>query len=163
VTVTARPNRNKTDAPQKTTKSQGGAKSRDSSKKDAGRKAARTPGFVRLADVAIAWQTDGHWCGVAALDIEPGGAAQLDLRLPEGCELIQASVEDMPVVPKRIGDGVWRLAPCVVRVAATGRRDLPGRHSDMRIGLAFVRIAHSRQSASTTDPLDGVLAAVIDG
>jgi len=61
--------------------------------------AARKPGFVRLADVTLAWQTDGSFCGAAALDLEPAGVQQCLLRLPDGCELVQASVEGVIVSP----------------------------------------------------------------
>ncbi len=110
MTVTARPRGNNAVAPRHAAEPQGGDKSSDVAGKGAGGRAARTPAFVRLADVAIARQTSGHWCGAATLDVEPGGAEQLDLRLPGGCELIQASIEDVPAMPKPIGDGVWRLA-----------------------------------------------------
>jgi hypothetical protein len=66
--------------------------------------------FVRLADVTVRWQADGNWCGVAALHLPPGNMEELDLRLPKGCELVQALVEDLPAAPKPIGDGVWRVA-----------------------------------------------------
>ena len=84
--------------------------------------------------MTLVWQADGHWCGVAALDIEPGGAEQLDLRLPEGCKLVQASVEDMPAAPKRIGDGVWRLA--------LASSDLP-----QRVGVVFQGVMPERDRA----------------
>ncbi len=108
--VIAKPSRNKTDAPRKVQNPQSGEKPSNASKKAAAGQAARSPGYIRLADVAMARQTDGRWCGAATLDVVPGGAEQLDLHVPQGCELVQASVEDVPAVPKRIGDGVWRLA-----------------------------------------------------
>jgi hypothetical protein len=74
--------------------------------------------------MTLARQADGKWCGAATLDIEPGDAEELDFRLPGGCELIQALIEDMPAAPKRIGDGVWRLA--------LASSDLP-----QRIGVVF--------------------------
>jgi len=110
MTVTVRPNRLKADAHQPAKPKDDDKKSPAVSRKDERGQPAQTPGFVRLADVAMVWQASRNWCGVAALDLEPGGAEELDLRLPEGCELIQASIEDMPAAPRRIGNGVWRLA-----------------------------------------------------
>ena len=135
VTVIAKPNRDKTDLPHRAAKPKGSEKSSNVSKKNAAQ-VARTPSFVRSADVAIAWQGDGHWCGVAALDVEPtrgteevvgktpfasktfsrqpppspSAGEQLDLHLPKGCELVQASVDDLPIATKPVRDGVWRLA-----------------------------------------------------
>jgi hypothetical protein len=136
VTVIAKPNRDKTDLPHRAKEPKGSVKSSNVSKKNAEGRAARTPSFVRSADVAIAWQGDGRWCGVAALDVEltrgteevvgktpfasktfsrqpppsPSAGEQLDLRLPKGCELVQASVDDSPIATKPIRGGVWRLA-----------------------------------------------------
>jgi hypothetical protein len=73
------------------------------------RDAVAAPGLVRLADVTMSRLADGTWCGAAALDLEPCGVEELDLRLPAGGELVQASVEDMPLAARRIGDGTWRL------------------------------------------------------
>ena len=110
VTIIAEANHNKTDAPHRATNSQDDAKpARASGRKSQG-KAAPTPVFVRLADVAVAWQTNRRWCGVAALDIEPGGAKELELRLPADCELVQAYVEDMPAVTTDSAGGPWRIA-----------------------------------------------------
>ena len=74
-----------------------------------GHVAAPASRFVRLADVTLSRQADGAWCGAAAFDLEPGGAEELDLRLPGAGELVQVLVEDMPLETKRIGDGVWRI------------------------------------------------------
>ncbi|MCD4727598.1 MAG: hypothetical protein K8R46_08050, partial [Pirellulales bacterium] len=71
---------------------------------------AGVAGSVRLADVALAWQSDGRLRGAAVLEIEPGGVARRSLRLLDGCELIQATVAGMPVSPRRIDDNLWRLS-----------------------------------------------------
>ncbi len=110
VTVTARRSRGEPDTAHKVTESQGGANSPNISMSGKAKPAARTPGYVHLADVAILWQNGDRWCGVATLEVFPGGAEHFDLRLPPGYELIQASVEDTPIVPKRVGDGLWRFA-----------------------------------------------------
>lgn len=75
--------------------------------------AAETPvgsAFVRLADLTVLWRPDGSCCGTATFDLEPGGAGECPLRLPKGHELIQISVEGMPVTPKMIAAGDWRFA-----------------------------------------------------
>jgi hypothetical protein len=110
VTVTARRNRREPDTTHKVTESHAGANSPNISMSGKAKPTARTPGYVHLADVAILWQNGDRWCGVATLDVFPGGAEHFDLRLPPGYELIQASVEDTPIVPKRVGDGLWRFA-----------------------------------------------------
>jgi hypothetical protein len=79
------------------------------SKDGRGREAVSAPGLVRLADVTMSRQDDGTWCGAAALDLEPCGVDELDLRLPDAGELVQASVEDMPLDISRVGGGIWRL------------------------------------------------------
>ena len=66
-------------------------------------------GFVRLADITMTWCADGSCCGAAAFDLEPGGAGECPLRLPDGDELVQVSVEGIPVAPKAVGDGTWRF------------------------------------------------------
>jgi hypothetical protein len=71
--------------------------------------AAAESGFVRLADVTLSRQADGMWCGAATFDLEPAGAEELDLRLPGNGELVQATVEGMPLGRMRIGSGVWRV------------------------------------------------------
>ena len=67
-------------------------------------------GSVRRADVALAWQSDGSLRGAAVLEVEPGGVAERTLRLPDGCELIQATVNGMTTSPRRAGDNLWRLS-----------------------------------------------------
>ena len=66
-------------------------------------------GFVRLADIAMTWHADGTCCGAAAFDLEPGGAGECPLQLPDGYELLQVSVEGMPVAPQAVGDRSWRF------------------------------------------------------
>lgn len=105
VVVVARSNRAK-DATRSSTSSRGTAKPSNVPPKHA---AVPPVSFVRSADVTLSRQADGAWCGTATLDIEPGGVEELDLRLPGAGELIRASVEDMPLAAKPIGDGVWRL------------------------------------------------------
>ena len=190
VTLIAKPNRGKTDLPHRATEPKGSVKSSDVSRKNAGGQAARTPSLVRLADVAISWQADGHWCGVAALDVEPtrgteevvgktafasktfsrqpppspSDGEQLDLRLPKGCELVQASVEDLPIATKPVRDGVWRLAPAPSespqRVGVIYRGVMPATDPAGRLRFEPPMLGDLpvRRTA-----LDRVLAAVVNG
>jgi hypothetical protein len=73
------------------------------------RSVASAMGVVRLADVTLSRQSDESWCGAAAFDIEPKGIKEVDLRLPDAGRLLRASVEDMPLAARRIGDGLWRI------------------------------------------------------
>ena len=74
----------------------------------------RTAGLVRLADVTLAWQSDGSFCGASAFNLEPGGAEQCLLRLPDGCDLVQASVEGVIVSPLPLGEGHVIVSPLPV-------------------------------------------------
>ena len=83
------------------------------------RRFRRTPRQASLRErrpvfVSPTWRSPAKATAIGAaaatLDVIPGGDEPFDLRLPKGCELIQASVEDWPIVPKRIGDAAWRFA-----------------------------------------------------
>ena len=52
---------------------------------------------VVQADVRYAWQADGRCLGAAFLDVETAGAIDCPLELPEGFELLQLSVDGLPV------------------------------------------------------------------
>jgi len=64
---------------------------------------------VRLADISAAWLADGSCRAVAVFDLEPGGLAECPLRMPEGCELVQALIDGTPVAPRAGEKGIWRL------------------------------------------------------
>jgi len=71
---------------------------------------ARTPStFARLADVLLAWRDDRSCFGAAVFDFEPCGAAAQTLRMPKPYELLQLSVDGLPVEPEAVGDGAWRF------------------------------------------------------
>ncbi len=152
--------------------------------------AARKAGFVRLADVTLAWQTDGSFCGVAALDLEPGGIEECLLRLPDGYELVQASVEGVIVSPLPMGEaGPCLPSPCgrgagrflsspgrgaggegvassagVAAPAAAHRGDLSRRGAQDEHGRPpSFRGANARGLADPKDALDCLPAGVVDG
>jgi hypothetical protein len=72
---------------------------------------AAAPGSakVRLADVQLAWQSDGACHGTAVFDLEPGGQKFCPLNLPEGCELVHAALDGQPAAPIPNGPGKWNL------------------------------------------------------
>lgn len=63
---------------------------------------------LRLADIRIAWQSDGSCRGTAALDVEIGKLSRCPLRLPDGCRLVQAAASGVPLDPVPTDDG-WLL------------------------------------------------------
>jgi hypothetical protein len=69
----------------------------------------RRSGVVRLADVTMAWQADGSCSGAAVFDLEPAGAGECLLNLPKGDDLVQVSVEGLPVLPRAVAPQSWRL------------------------------------------------------
>ncbi|MEN6558920.1 MAG: hypothetical protein ABFC54_12140 [Thermoguttaceae bacterium] len=69
----------------------------------------RRESFVRLADRTLMLRSDGGVYGAALFDVEPGGARRCPLRLPQGYQLVQASVEGVRVLPRRSDDGGWWL------------------------------------------------------
>lgn len=64
---------------------------------------------VHLADVHVAWQLDGAYRGVVTFDVEPAGARNCALKVPEGCRLVRAWVEGSPVLPKPQQDRIWHV------------------------------------------------------
>jgi hypothetical protein len=65
--------------------------------------------FVRLADIRVAWRTDGTLLGVASFDVQPDGASQARLSLPAAYELIRVSVGGLATVPAPDGPTRWRI------------------------------------------------------
>ncbi len=72
---------------------------------------ATAPGSakVRLADVQLAWQADGACHGTAVFDLEPGGQTFCPFNLPEGYELVHASIDGQPAATIPNGPGKWKL------------------------------------------------------
>jgi hypothetical protein len=63
-------------------------------------------GVVRLADITVLCGSDGNCRTKAAFDVEPRGARECLLKLPDGHEVLQVSVERMTVLPKAMNDGL---------------------------------------------------------
>lgn len=68
---------------------------------------------IRLADLRIAWQSDGSGRGVATFDIESGTASQCALTMPSGTRLLYLTVAGVPVDPPPTGE-----ANCLVSLRA---------------------------------------------
>ena len=64
---------------------------------------------MRLADVQLAWQADGACHGTAVFDLEPGGQTFCPFNLPEGYELVHASIDGQPAATIPNGPGKWKL------------------------------------------------------
>lgn len=64
---------------------------------------------VRLADICLAWQSDGESRMVAAFDLEPAGLRHCPLRLPEGWRALQIMVGGRSVVAELDADGVRQV------------------------------------------------------
>lgn len=86
----------------------------------------RTDGapFVRLADVTVAWQTDGHIYGVASFDLEPSGTAACVLQIPKQQRLIHIAVDGRPAMLSPAGQNRVRV-------------ELPSRHLPQHIDAIF--------------------------
>ena len=64
---------------------------------------------VELADVALSWSADGLLRGAARFDVDPGGKAELALRLPAECASIGTSSAGRPIESSRTDDGLWQM------------------------------------------------------
>jgi hypothetical protein len=88
---------------------------------------------VFLADVSLAWTTEGGCHGVAQFDLQSAGLSHCWLRLPAGHRLVQVTVAGVPTTPLRGKEGRWQIAlspsglPQRVEVLFTGRLAAPGR------------------------------------
>jgi len=67
------------------------------------------PTRVVQADVRYAWQPDGRCLGAAFLDVETAGAIDCPLQLPEGYDLLQLTVDGLPVDAVRGAAGSWAV------------------------------------------------------
>ncbi len=65
---------------------------------------------VKLADIHVAWKSDGYCQGVASFDIEPAGATRCTLELPTAHQLVHASIEGLPAQLIKTGDGLWQVS-----------------------------------------------------
>jgi hypothetical protein len=74
---------------------------------------------VKLADIRVAWSADGFCRAVAMFDLPSPGSGSCVLELPPECELLHASVENLPAQMTVLASGRWRIA--------LGPRQLPQR------------------------------------
>jgi hypothetical protein len=105
---------------------------------------------VGLADIQLAWQTDGSWRAVATFELTPGGTSTCPLQLPQGCELIAVEVDGMPVQPQSPKQGEWSInlnsdrLPQRVAVVYRGTipaADRPGTHEFAAPTLGEIPVA----------------------
>jgi hypothetical protein len=66
---------------------------------------------IRLAETRIVLGAHGHWSGLTQLLVQPGGAPNLAVRLPDGAELIHATVDDWPIASPAVKGGELQLPP----------------------------------------------------
>ena len=59
---------------------------------------------IHLADVRIAWQTDGSCQGVASFDLVPAAQSHCSLHMPDGYHLVHVFVAGVPTTPLPDGD-----------------------------------------------------------
>jgi hypothetical protein len=64
---------------------------------------------VVLADLEITCAADGELAGTAIFDLQPSGAASCELELPDGCQLVNATVADLPAMLESLGSQRWRV------------------------------------------------------
>jgi len=62
---------------------------------------------VVQADVRFSWQADGRCLGAAFFDVETAGAIDCPLQLPEGYNLLQLTVDGLPVDAVRGAGPTW--------------------------------------------------------
>jgi hypothetical protein len=62
---------------------------------------------IKQADVRYAWQADGRCLGAVFFDVETAGAIDCPLELPEGFDLLQFSVDGLPVDAVHDTAGTW--------------------------------------------------------
>jgi len=140
---------------------------------------------VELADVALSWSADGLLRGAARLDLDPGGKAELSLRLPAECELIGASSAGRPIESSRTDDGLWQMrmhssdAPQSLEIVFSGRVPAAGslrldapapdgapvKRVRWTIAIPAGRIITAPQSAAAAEPWtpDDLLLRAIGG
>ncbi len=64
---------------------------------------------VVLADLQVTCATDGELAGTATFDLQPSGVGSCELELPDGCQLINAMVADLPAMLESLGSQRWRV------------------------------------------------------
>jgi len=110
---------------------------------------------VRLLDVRLAWQTDQTCRGVATFDLGSAGMPACSLRLPEGCELVQAFVAGLPAAPVPAGPNRWQVPlgakefPQDVQIMFTGTVSVPDAAGRMRFDAPSLEGLPVRQTLWT--------------
>jgi hypothetical protein len=65
---------------------------------------------VQLADIYVTYWAARQHRGLMALDLDPGGAAEVLLDCPTNCELDQVSLDGRPAIMERVGQNQWKVA-----------------------------------------------------
>ena len=66
------------------------------------------PPSVRLQDISLNWSA-GEECVVSAWEMEPAALRECIVQLPAESKLLRASVGGVPVAPRPLASGKWRL------------------------------------------------------
>jgi hypothetical protein len=66
---------------------------------------------IRLAETRVALDSNGRWSALTLLLVQPGGASNVAVRLPDGAELIHATVDDWPIASPGVKGGELQLPP----------------------------------------------------
>jgi len=64
---------------------------------------------VAIADVRLAWDAGRTLWGVATYDVQPGGTASCQLRLPPGYRLVRVAVGGVPAAPRSIAQDRYEV------------------------------------------------------
>jgi hypothetical protein len=64
---------------------------------------------LAMADVRVAWQADGTCHGVAIFDLEPASRPECKLRLPPEWELLQVTIDGIPIAAAPSGQDLWLI------------------------------------------------------
>jgi len=64
---------------------------------------------VVLADLDVLCTAGGDLAATATFDLQPSGAASCELELPEGAQLVNVAVADLPAMLESLGSQRWRV------------------------------------------------------
>jgi len=64
---------------------------------------------VVLADLDVLCASDGVLAATATFDLQPSGVADCELELPEGFQLVNVAVADLPAMLESLGPQRWRV------------------------------------------------------
>jgi hypothetical protein len=65
---------------------------------------------VQLADIHIAWQTDGSYRGYAAFDVDAGKPADYLLQFPQGCKVLEVAAAGSTAADLSSAGDAWRVS-----------------------------------------------------